>query len=269
MRLILLCALLLLTGCANPYRANYVSTFDRWPGAAGLFDTAAAPAPPKLVAATDMQQDALALLESGYLMIGRATFRSARIDERQALALAQEVGADLVLASQEYMNTVTQSIPMTQWLPERRYTTTERVSYQPHPDSTPLISERTITQTIQGEAYVEYVPQTTDYYQYAATFWRKAKPMHFGVLVQRLDEATRQRLQTNRGVIVKAVVSRTPAFDADILRGDIITQFNGRPVADPQDFFAQVRAHAGQRVTVRLVRGSSTLDVPLTLQRGD
>ena len=126
--------------------------------------------------------------------------------------------------------------------------------------------ERVITHTIQGESYIEYVPETVDYYNYSATFWRKSIPLAFGVLVQALDEPTRQRLQTNRGVIVKVVVNRSPAFAADILRGDIITQFNGEPVNDPADFFAKIRAHAGQPVTVRIIRGSTTRDIALILR---
>ncbi|HNW91554.1 MAG TPA: S1C family serine protease, partial [bacterium] len=136
-------------------------------------------------------------------------------------------------------------------------------------DTDPTVRERTITQVIQGEAQVRYVPQAVDYYSYSATFWRKTRPALFGVYVQPLDEATRRQLQSNRGVIVKIVVNRSPAFDADILRGDIITRFAGEPVADPADLFAKIKRLAGREVTVTLVRNSAAREITVRLRDGN
>lgn len=86
-----------------------------------------------------------------------------------------------------------------------------------------------------------------------------------GVLVQPLDEATKKRLQSNRGVVVKVVVNKSPAYNADILRDDIITQFAGESVSDSNDLFDKIKKHAGQIVSVKILRDGTTRDITLTL----
>jgi hypothetical protein len=256
----------ILTGCSNAYRDNYQSMLDKWPQSKSLLAEGPETPEPKLITSTDLKADAIHMLESGYLLIGKSTFRSPPIDEKEALDQAKQVGADVVLTKNEYVATFTESVPITDWLPDQRTTIRAQTINQASPTAPPSISVTEVTQTVQGEAYTQYVPKNTDYYNYSATFWRKAKPQMFGVLVQSLDEATKKRLQTNRGVIVKIVVHKTPAYNADILRGDIITQFAGEPVADAEDFFDKIKAHAGQQVTVKILRDDASLDITLTLR---
>jgi len=251
-------------GCANPYSQNYQSLLHRPQTGSFLMQTSIA-LKPKIVTSTNMEADSLSMLENGYLLIGRAAFRSPPIDETQAIDHAQKVGAEIVLTKKEYVNTVTESVPITEWLPDQQTTVTEMSTFQTSPTAAPSIARRQITQTVQGEAYIQYVPQNVEYYNYSATFWKKIKPMKFGVFVQQLDNETKKRLQTNRGVIVKAVVRKTPAFNADILNGDIIVLFNNEPIADPEDFFAKIKANAGQEVTVKIIRDGTTRDITLTL----
>lgn len=256
-------------GCANPYGTYYESMLERWPNSRAMLMASPEAENPQLVTTNDRRADLQTMLQNGYLLIGKATFRSARINEAQALEQARKVGADVVLTNQEYVATVTQSVPITEWLPARQLTTTERYTTRNNPDSPPVIAERVITRTLEGEAYVRYVPQDIDYYDYSATFWKKARPYVFGVLVQALDDATKLRLQTNRAVIVTVVVNRSPAFAADVLRGDIITHFDRAPVLDPADFFEKVNTQAGRQVTVTIIRNGVARDVTLTLREID
>ncbi|MDO8734487.1 MAG: PDZ domain-containing protein [Elusimicrobiota bacterium] len=212
-----------------------------------------------------MKDDSMDMLENGYLLIGKSTFKSPPLNEEQALDQAKKVGADIVLTKKEYVGTVTESVPMTEYLPDRRNTTRAQSTYQTNPSALPSIAITEVTQTISGESYIQYVPKSTDYFNYSATFWKKTKPPIFGVLARNLDEETKKRLQTNRGVIVKVVVRKTPAFNADILRDDIITQFNGQSVTDPEDFFDKIKTHAGQQVTVKVIRDGTLRDITLTL----
>lgn len=259
--------LLFAAGCANPFTKHYRSTIDQWPRAKSLLaEGPADPTGPRLVTTKDMKADSLSMLENGYFMIGVSTFRSPPVDERMSLQQARQVGADAVLVKQEFVSTVTQSVPITEWIPDRSITTTERSTFRDSPAADPKTIEREITQTLQGEAQTTYVPQSTDYYEYSTTFWKKTKPLKFGVLVRPLNEESKKKLQTNKGVSVRVVVKRSPAFDADILRGDIITHFNGEPVVDPEDFFDKIDSCAGQKVTVKVVRDKKKLDIEVTLR---
>jgi len=253
-------------GCANPYRQNYQSMLGRFTNGASFLMPTPAGTEPQLLTSTDMQSDATSMLENGYFLIGRSSFRSPPINEAEAIDQAKKVGADIVLTKKEYVNTVTESVPMTQWLPDQTTTVSERTAYQATPGAAPAVKTHELTQTVQGESYTTYVSETVDYYNYSATFWKKTKPMKFGVLVQSLDETTKKQLQSNRGVIVNVVVRKTPAYNADILKGDIITLFNSEPIVDADDFFAKIKAHAGQDVIVRIIRNGVTKDIALTLR---
>lgn len=255
-----------LAGCSNPFRQNYQSMLDKWPQSKSMLMQNPETAEPRLITSEDMKSDALAMLENGYLLIGKSKFKSPPIDEKQALDQAKKVGADVVLVKSEYVNTLTQSVPITDWIPEKKITTTERATFQENPSAQPSIALREVTQTLQGESYTRYVPKSTDYFEYSTSFWKKSKPTMFGVLVQPLDNATKKRLQSNRGVIVKVVVNKSPAYNADILRDDIIIQFADEPVADPDDFFDKIKKHAGQKVTVKVIRDGTTRDITLTLR---
>jgi hypothetical protein len=256
---------IVLSGCANPYRLNYQDMLLKRPQSKSMLLEKPESPVPVLVTSADMQNDSIDMLESGYFLIGKVTFKSPPIDEKQAIGQAKRVGADVVLTKKDYVTTVTESVPIIEWLPDRRTTVSAQSTYQSNPSAQPSISRTEITQTVQGETYTQYVPQNTDYFNYSATFWKKTKPLKFGVLVQSLDEETKKRLQTNRGVVVKVVVRKTPAYNADILRGDIITQFSGEPIADPEDFFEKIRAHAGQQITVKIIRDGIPKNITLTL----
>ena len=253
-------------GCVNPYAVHYQSMLEKWPGKESLLLENAEADTPKLVTSVDMENDSLRMLQNGYLLIGKATFKSPPIDEERALDQAVKVGADVVFVKKEYVATKTESVPVTEWLPDKKMTTTETSTYKKDPSAAPTVYNRQITQTLEGESYTRYVPRSTDYYTYSAMFWKKSKPLKFGVLVHPLDDAAKKRLQTNQGVVVRVVVDRSPAFYADILRDDIITHFAGQTIADPKDFFEKIKSHSGQTVTVKIIRNSTPKEISLTLR---
>lgn len=251
-QLFALASLGLLMACSNPFRESYESTLERWPyGEASQL--LPADAEPKIVTSDNMRQDAQRLMEDGYLLLGRSRFRGSEIDPRIALDQAKEVGASIVVVAADYAQSVTEAVPMTEWIPDRDIYTTERTYIESGPDAGTVI-ETDVLHTIEGEHRTIYVPQTTDYYDYAATFWGKSKPPIFGVLVGAMDDAERQRLQSNHGVRVKTVIRNSPAFAADILRNDIIFSFAGQTVSDPRQFFDLVMAHQGETIAVQLDR---------------
>ncbi|MBD3272231.1 MAG: PDZ domain-containing protein [Elusimicrobia bacterium] len=255
-----------LTGCINPYHRHYQNMLEKWPESVKLLKETPEADEPKLVTSTDLKQDMLKMLENGYLLIGKATFKSPPIDAERALAQARTVGADVVFVNRQYVTTKTESVAMTEWLPDKTITTTETSTFKKNPDSAPSIYQREVTQTLEGESYTRYVPRSTDYYRHTALFLKKSKPLKFGVLVHSLDDETKKRLETNRGVVVKVVVNDSPAFHADILRDDIITHCAGEPVAGPKDFFEKIKEYSGQTIMVRVIRDWKPKEISLTLR---
>jgi S1-C subfamily serine protease len=57
----------------------------------------------------------------------------------------------------------------------------------------------------------------------------------------------------------------SPAFRANILEGDVIIQFADKPVETVQQFIDLLPSYVGQKVPVRVIRGSQTLDIDVQL----
>jgi S1-C subfamily serine protease len=71
-----------------------------------------------------------------------------------------------------------------------------------------------------------------------ASYWVQfdASKMIFGAFWAPLPDDVRSRLQRNTGLMVAAVVNGTPAFRANILAGDVLTQANGEDIVDVRGF---------------------------------
>ncbi len=95
------------------------------------------------------------------------------------------------------------------------------------------------------------------------------KPKTFlGVTTQTMD-ATIQRqysLGTDKGAIVVDVTVGSPAQNAGLQRGDIITKFDGVSITDNRLLGEQVRKHkAGDEVDMTYLRGSQSISTKVTL----
>ena len=73
-------------------------------------------------------------------------------------------------------------------------------------------------------------------------------------------------IYTQPGALVESVASGSPGASAGLQAGDLITAIDGVAVAGPSALVADVAAHnPGQRLTLTVQRGSSTLTVAATL----
>jgi serine protease Do len=66
------------------------------------------------------------------------------------------------------------------------------------------------------------------------------------------------------GVVVRRIEPDTPAAKSDLKQADIITAVDGAPVKSPKELQQQIlRKKVGQTVTLKVVRGGKTLNVPI------
>lgn len=255
---------ILLFGCAgSAFKQNYQSHLERHPSGA-VSRLLPAEDEVRLLTSEDIRADAVRLMESGYLLLGRSKFVSEHIDPGSALKLAKEVGASVVLVSEQYVNTMEDIVPVTEWIPAREDKILQTVVITEGHNAGKVIRQ-TVVEKTEAEFQTTYVPQSTDYYEYAATFWAKLKPPVFGVIVRPTDEETRQRLQSNHGLIVEAVIRDSPAFLADILRGDVIMKFANQDISSRTQFFDLVQANANEKIELQIERSGElkTMSVQL------
>lgn len=111
-----------------------------------------------------------------------------------------------------------------------------------------------------------YIPMTVNRYDYGAVYLIKQKFI-LGVHWRPLESQERQLLQSNSGLYVDAVANGTPAFDSDILPGDIIESLNGQKVYDAKIASSLLGQLKGQQVSVALYRNGHLITKAVQLNQ--
>ena len=89
---------------------------------------------------------------------------------------------------------------------------------------------------------------------------------YIGVSTQRLSSDLAQQFNVDHGAIVTEVGSGTPAENAGLKIGDVITKINGSDIRDPQQLALNVsRMSPGTQVTVTVLRDGKPVDSKVTL----
>lgn len=255
-------SLLLLSACGNPYRANFNSTRDRHPQ---WLENRLAPKTktPKLIETDEIQKEGWELAEKGYIMIGFAKFDLPRINPELALAEGKRAGADIVLLQRKFSKSLTETTTITQW-PATETTEIRENTGVTGERGTHHINRRVDVTTYRGPE-TTYVPTQVDYFEHSATYWRKVERPIFGAIVMDLSDEQKQRLQTNRGLVVRTLVTDSPAYQADLLKGDIILKMDGEAVGGVKKFYDDLITRAGKTVLVTLVRNGKEIQIPVVL----
>ena len=262
-----------LTGCAtNPVTQFYQDYTKQMPVA---FKQNFLPpsGDPQLVAVTEIEYlpKVHQYEEQGYLLVGGAAFQGPAITQSQLIAQAKAVGADIVFFSSELSGTQRGVRPIITYQPGQTYNTSESGTVYANAYGSGGYASGfgtysgSATTTSSGTYNAEYVPYQYDVYRTSTAFWRKLKPLVFGARFKPIPDDLRIALQRNTGAYVSAVIQGSPAFKANILDGDLIIQIADKSVADPQELSDYYVAHAGQKVTMKLIRNGQTLDVDVQL----
>ncbi len=94
--------------------------------------------------------------------------------------------------------------------------------------------------------------------EWIATYYVRFQ-LPFGATFRDLRPQERANLHVEGGVAIGAVIGGTPASRANLLAGDFVLKIDARPVADRAAFQNLLKAHAGQAVTLSIVRNGETL----------
>jgi len=75
-------------------------------------------------------------------------------------------------------------------------------------------------------------------------------------------------LGSNKGVKVILVVNDSPAFNNDVLVGDILLTINGRPIASPETLGPRFEELSGTTVELGIMRGEKSIAKLVSLNPG-
>jgi serine protease Do len=72
--------------------------------------------------------------------------------------------------------------------------------------------------------------------------------------------------QQNRGLLLVGVESDSPAGEAGLMVGDILTGFAGEPVAEPDDLFTSLAGEMiGEQVSLEILRAGQMQELKVTI----
>jgi hypothetical protein len=240
---------LLLAGCANPF----VQFYQDRTGGHDLTKSPVVVLPtgePKLYRGADKDADYQRMLENGYNLVGYSSFNGANVNFNDALTQAKSVHAEIVLVYSKHTETRSGVMPLT--LPDIQ-TSTTTLSGSAFGSGGYGSFSGTANTTTYG-TQTTYIPYSVDRHDVLASYWIKIKPPVFGVHTRELTPELRQRIGSNKGVHVFAVIRNSPAWKADVLKDDIITKISNTEILDRSSFRKVVGENHGKMVTVEILR---------------
>jgi len=210
------------------------------------------------------ESDNVVMVEHGYLRIGVSNFYGpAQVQTREMLIQqAKAVHADAVVLFTQFRDTLSGVRTLTFVAPP---TTTTSVAAASSGYSSAAVASSVTT---PGSVSTSQIPYSIDRNNVVATYWVKLdmSRIRLGVMSNPLPDNLRTKLQRNTGIIVFAVQEGTPAFRANVLRGDIILKINGEDVIDVASFQKdQLTRFAGQKVVLGILRNDKPVDIDVHL----
>ncbi|MEX3671407.1 PDZ domain-containing protein [Paraburkholderia phenoliruptrix] len=240
----LLCAVVpaVLAGCVNPYTQYYHDL-------TGGIDITKSPAvvvssaPPAILRGTDPETDYQTMFGDGFRLLGFSSFNGKEAPEYQIKQQAEAVKAARVLVYEKYSGTEHSVVPLT--LPSTASATTNYYGSGGYGTATTIVNGTTTTM----------MPISIRRFDQAASFWIRAKPNPIlGIDMRDLTPQQRAAFQTNKGVTINAIQKDTPAYDADLLKGDVLKSVGSMEVTDARGLQQLLQRFAGQQVKIEFIR---------------
>lgn len=188
---------------------------------------------------TDFTRDGRELMRRGFALIGQSSFNAGMnsIKESQLRKQAGNLGAEVVLVASSYTNTVAGALPLS--IPTTTTSTTTGTATAHGPGGTVTASGRGTTTTTGSSTVM--IPYSVARGDFGALYFVRTRP-RIGLYVLALDDSAKRRLGSNFGARVDIVVQDSPAFDADVLPGDILLQIGDVRVRSPEHFVEIAKA---------------------------
>jgi membrane-associated protease RseP (regulator of RpoE activity) len=247
---------LLLSGCQSGYKEFYVDS--KGADAGKYLDATYTMATPEIyISSGDPKADVLAMFENGYGLVGYASFNGPLESVDGMVEQAREVGAHAVVAASQHTNTVTGAVPITTTRPVTTYSSGSVNAYSSGGSATGYYSGTSTSYV----STTTYVPTSVARYDQLAMFFAKLKPSCIGFMEADLSNEDRQATGTNSGVKIGAVRKGSPAFNADVLPGDIVLAVDDQKVTSGGDL---LRFRSGQDIVFLVFRGGQKVEIALT-----
>lgn len=193
--LVLCLSVSIFTGCVTNKFTEYYEIYN---ALGESHSTCASPVVEKRSSLEGIQYE---MFEKGYDLMGISYFGGSEgYGANQAFEQGKKVGACVVVWNAEYQRTKNKIVAMPAYAYRRPVTT--------------------------------YGSASSDIYTYEGAFFAKLKnnPYRLGILAEETPITYKRLTDSQNGALVRAVVKGSPAYNANIFKGDIIVSVNDVPV---------------------------------------
>lgn len=272
MRALFVVCLVALTGCAhNGYREFYHPNFDPKNPPVPTTDLKYLDQneKPQIFSTNDMQRDVKIARSKYWLPIGYSSFNGPMGSQDQVISQAQALGAPMVLVTSQFTENRTITTPL--FIPNNQTTyyngTTSGQVYGNSGYNANYNSNTTGTATTYGTTVVPMTSVQSRFDQTAVFFAQYVKKLKYGLSVTPLTPELRQKYERNTGALVDIVFENSPAFIANILPGDIVTEIDGKVVENNLQAMALMRdtQPANGLSTIKVIRNGTEKTIKVQL----
>ncbi len=248
-----------LSGCASPVAQFYQGMTDVRSNV--LYD--ASETGVRIFSSDDLARDERELFRRGYARIGQASFNASdsAVSEEQVREQAVAVGAHIVVVASRQSHIAAGATPVAMPTTSTAYSTGMATAVGRASTVTAFGSGTTTTRGSQ----LVMVPYSVRYLDFGILFFAKHK-QRVGIWPAPIDDETRRRLGSNAGMRVEAVADNSPAFDADVLPGDILLSIAGEPVSSLDGYNAIVKKNERRKVPFTFDRNGKRIDKQLEIR---
>jgi hypothetical protein len=181
-------------------------------------------------------------LSEGYILLGLSVFQGALDNDYNSLQLARDKGASLVIRSARFSHTEYNNI----YIPLTTTSTSSTTGYgtarsnvynsnYSYVGSVDTSVRGTANTTTQNTNWVPVQTKEQIYFQATGLFIKSNIQYTLGAYYRDLNSDEQKELMSNKGVLITQVIKRSPAYDLDLVPGDVILEINGKKISDVFD----------------------------------
>jgi len=211
----------------------------------------------------NMENDNITMLENGYVRLGNSSWNGELAHEYGALAKAKKVNASVVILYSKYTNTESGSLPLT--TPSTQ-TSTTNFSGNVYGSGGYGSYYGTGTTTTYGST-TTYIPYNIRRFDQGATYWIRMKDsaVRLGIYIIDLTPEARKASESNKGMLIMVIVKNSPAFNADIINGDILRRVGEIAIYNEDTYQEALVKYAGTETQVIVWRKGNEIKKDIKL----
>lgn len=247
---------ILLASAVPAYANDWEKFYTAITGFGELID--ATTDPEQLPSQGSIDADVDAMWRKGFAPIGYTYFNASNTKTKDGLKLAKKLKARFIVVGVQYTGTNAGSIPITT---PTINTTYSNGSVSANGSGGYVAGNYSGTSTTYGSTTTN-IPYSVNRYDKFGIYFKEMPKHGIGVMYRELEPAEVTQLETRRAVAIISIRDGSPAYQADMLPGDIITSVNGEP-ADVETWRRAMTGAVEAKIT--FVRNGTTRELTIPI----